>query len=119
MTYVCCIVRNLALKKYHANTAAKRNSTYDVALEELENCFPASSSAEEEFSAEELARLIDAFLETLDEESRVMFVRRYWYADSVSDIAKHLHTGAHKVSDRLYRIREKLRNYLLQQGVSI
>lgn len=119
LTYVCRIVRNLAIKKYHANTAAKRNSTYDAALEELESCFPTSPSAEEEWSATELARTIDAFLETLDVESRVMFVRRYWYAEPVSDIARLLRTSPHKVSDRLYRIREKLRTYLLQEGISI
>lgn len=119
LTYVCRIVRNLAIKKYHANTAAKRNSTYDVALEELESCFPTSPSVEEELREKEFVRMIDAFLETLDEESRVMFVRRYWYSDSVSDIAKLLHISAHKVSDRLYRIREKLRDYLSREGIFI
>lgn len=51
LSYVCRIVRNLAIKKYHANTAAKRNSFYDVALDELENCFPSSVSVEDEFNA--------------------------------------------------------------------
>ena len=57
LSYVCRIVRNLAIKKYHANTAAKRNSIYDVSLNELENCFPASASVEDEFHANELALL--------------------------------------------------------------
>ncbi len=119
LSYVCRIVRNLAIKKYHANTAAKRNSVYDVALDELEYCFPASPSVEEEISANELTHMIDAFLETLNEEDQVMFVRRYWYSDSVSDIARLLLTSSNKVSDRLYRIREKLRKYLIQEGVSL
>ena len=119
LSYVCRIVRNLAIKKYHAKTAAKRNSTYDIALDELEYCFPASTSVEEEYSANEVAHLIDAFLETLDEESQVMFVRRYWYSDSVTDIARLFHTSAHKVSDKLYRTREKLRKYLTGKGVSL
>lgn len=46
VSYVCRIVRNLAIKKYHSNTAAKRNSIYDVALDELENCFSSSTSVE-------------------------------------------------------------------------
>ena len=119
LSYVCRLVRNLAIKKYHANTAAKRNSTYDIALDELEYCFSALSSVEDELEASELAHMIDGFLETLDDESQMMFVRRYWYSDSVADIAQLLHTSAHKVSDRLYRIREKLRKYLMQEGVSI
>ena len=76
LSYVCRIVRNLAIKKYHANTAVKRNSIYDVALDELENCFPSSCSVEDEFNASEVARSIDRFLETLDKENRIMFVRR-------------------------------------------
>ena len=53
LSYVCRIVRNLAVKKYHKNTAAKRNSIYDVALDELENCFPSSVSVEAVFDANE------------------------------------------------------------------
>ncbi|MBQ2865616.1 MAG: sigma-70 family RNA polymerase sigma factor [Clostridia bacterium] len=119
LSYVCRIVRNLAVKKYHSNTAAKRNSIYDIALDELENCFPSSVSVEDEFNAAETARHIDDFLETLDEESRVMFVRRYWYSDSVDDIAKRLHTGSHNLSVRLFRIREKLKKHLIAKGVSL
>lgn len=77
LSYVCRIVRNLAIKKYHANTAAKRNSIYDAELDELENCFPSSESAEDKLNAAETARIIDGFLETLDKQSRIMFVRRY------------------------------------------
>ena len=58
LSYVCRIVRNLAIKKYHANTAAKRNSIYDVALDELENCFHSSASVEDEFNANETARIM-------------------------------------------------------------
>ena len=89
LSYVCRIVRNLAIKKYHANTAAKRNSSYDVALDELENCFPASTSVEDEFNAGEIARSIDRFLETLDKENRIMFVRRYWHSDSIADLRQY------------------------------
>lgn len=55
--YACRIVRNLALKKYHTNTAQKRNSRYDVALDELENCFSGIDSAEGEFDAAQTAGL--------------------------------------------------------------
>mgnify|MGYP002773058711 CR=1 FL=1 len=109
LSYVCRIVRNLALKKYHANTAAKRNSSYDVTLDELENCFPASASVEDEFNANEVARSIDRFLKTLDKESRILFVRRYWHSDSITDFAQLFCTGNHNISVRLSRIREKLR----------
>ncbi len=118
-SYVCRIVRNLAIKRYHANTAAKRNSCYDVAPDELENCFPAADTVEEAFHAGETARILDRFLAALDKESRVMFVRRYWYADPVTDIAALFHTSSHTVSVRLFRIRQRLKKYLIQEGVSL
>lgn len=119
LTYVCRIVRNLAIKKYHKNTAAKRNSIYDVALDELENCFPSSASVEDALDAMELARIIDGFLATLDEENQMMFVRRYWYSDSISDIAKRFRISNNSVSVRLLRTREKLKAHLKKEGVAI
>lgn len=119
LSYVCRIVRNLAIKKYHANTAAKRNSIYDVALDELENCFPSSNSVEDEFNAVETARIIDDFLERLDPENRIMFVRRYWHSDSISDLAELFHTSNHNISVRLSRTRDKLKNHLIKEGVSL
>lgn len=119
LSYVCRIVRNLAIKKYHSNTAEKRNSIYDVALCELENCFPSSASVEEEFNAIETARIIDDFLKTLNQENRIMFVRRYWYSDSIDDLAKLFHTSSHNISVRLSRTREKLKKYLIKEGASI
>lgn len=119
LSYVCRIVRNLAIKKYHTNTALKRKSVYDVALDELENCFPSSISVEDEFNAIEIARVIDEFLETLEQENRIMFVRRYWHSDSIEDLAKLFHTSNHNISVRLFRTREKLKKYLLKKGVSL
>lgn len=119
LSYICRIVRNLAVNKYHANTASKRNSTYDVALDELENCFPSAVSVEDEFNATEVARVIDDFLATLDQENRVMFVRRYWHSDSIADLAQLFHTSSHNVSVRLSRIREKLRKHLIKEGVAL
>ena len=115
--YVCRIVRNLALKKYRSNTAAKRNSYYDVALDEIEDSFPSSSSVEEEAEAKETARAMGAFLESLDKESRIMFVRRYWYADSIEELASLFGTSRHNVSVRLSRIRKKLKKHLVKEGV--
>lgn len=119
LSYVCRIVRNLAIKKYHANTAAKRNSIYDVALDELENCFPSSVSVEDDFNVIETARIIDEFLATLNQKNRIMFIRRYWHSDSIDDLAKLFQTSNHNISVRLSRTREKLKKYLIKEGVSL
>lgn len=116
--FVCKITRNLSLKKYRANTAAKRDASMDVSLEELEPCIP-TPSAEEEWSAQELGRAINRFLHTLDKENRVLFVRRYWFADSVGDIAKDLRISENLASVRLKRVRKQLKKYLEQEGYRI
>lgn len=118
-SYVCRIVRNLALKKYHANSALKRNSTYDICLDELMHCLPSASSVEAEVEANEFAEKIDEFLETLDQQNRVLFVRRYWHADSLEELAELFQINKHNVSVRLYRIRKKLQKFLIEEGVSL
>ena len=118
-TYICRIVRNIAITRYHTNTAIKRNSHYDVALEELGHCLLSSETVESTLHAKELSRLLDRFLSSLDTRSRVMFVRRYWYADSVTDIAESFKTRPNNVSVQLSRIRNKLRKFLIQEGYMI
>ncbi len=115
-TYVCRIVRNISIAKYHSNTALKRNSFYDVALDELESCLPSVSTAERQVTAHELSLLIDNFLNALDKESRIMFVRRYWYADSLSDISLMFKISANAAAVRLSRIRKKLKKILKKEG---
>ena len=119
ISYLCRIVHNLALKKYRQNTAQKRNSIYDVALEELEDCLACETSVEDEADADELADKINAFLATLDKESRMMFVRRYWHSDSIEDIAGMFNTSRHYVSVRLSRTRSKLKEYLSKEGILV
>lgn len=119
LTYLCRIVRNLSIMKYHFNTAGKRNSHYDVALDELEECLASAVTVEAEISARELSQMLDRFLDTLGRENRVMFVRRYWYSDSVSDIAERLHMNSNQVSVRLSRIRGKLKTYLKKEGYDV
>ena len=69
--------------------------------------------------ARELARSIEGFLDTLTAENRVIFLRRYWFADSCRDIANLMGLSEKAVSVRLVRIRQKMRQYLLKKGVSL
>lgn len=119
LTYICRIVRNLSIKKYHSNTALKRNTYYDVVLNEIEGCIPSATTVEDEYSTKELAHSIDRFLDTLDKENRIIFVRRYWYSDSISDIAEKLQISNHNVSVKLSRTRKKLKRYLMKEGIAI
>ena len=118
-TFVCKIARNLAAAKYHANTAKKRNSRYDAALDELEGCLAAGGSVEEAYDAKELSEAINAFLSSLSYTDRFLFVRRYWYSDAMQDIAAMIGSTANSVAVRLYRLREKLRHYLIREGLLV
>ena len=73
-------------------------------------------TVEQEMEANELSDLLDGFLETLDKRSRIMFVRRYWYSDSISDLAERFQISNNNVSVRLSRIRGKLKRYLKKGG---
>lgn len=115
--FVCGVARNAALSRYHANTAQKRNSHYDVALDELEACIPAKENVEAQWEAKELSRCINGFLGTLGYDDRYAFVRRYYYAEPVSEIAAAMQQTPHRVSVRLFRIREKLQRYLKKEGM--
>lgn len=119
LTFVCKIVRNLSLKRYHAKTAMKRNSIYDVAMSEVANYIISPNSVEEEVDAKELAQIIESFLDTLTKENRVIFMRRYWFSDSYEEIADRVGISEKNVSVRLTRIRKQMREYLLSKEVMV
>lgn len=117
--FLCKIVRNISIMRHHANTAMKRNSSYDVALEELEGCLAAPATIEKEVETSELTDIIDSFLETLTQENRVIFMRRYWFSDTYADIAKQVGLTEKNVSVRLTRIRKQMRDYLAEREVLV
>lgn len=107
--------RNLALKRLRANTAQKRNSAYDLSLEELAGCIPGNWMSDA-VDARELGQTIDAFLDTLSRDSRAIFLRRYWFGDSPRDIARSFDTTTNAINVRLSRTRNQLREYLRNEG---
>ena len=115
--YSCRVAQNLSLKRFYANTAWKRNSYYDVALDELEETIPALSTVESQYDAKELTQYLNQFVKELSREDRYLFMRRYWYGDKVSDIAENLNITPHKASVRLFRLRQKLQDYLKKEGM--
>jgi RNA polymerase sigma factor (sigma-70 family) len=112
-------LRNISLKIYWRKEAAKRSSHYTIALEEIEACIAAPNTVEAEIDARELARSIESFLDTLTTENRVIFMRRYWFADSYNDIAEFMGLSEKNISVRLSRIREKMKQYLIEREVFI
>ena len=118
-TYVCKIARNLATKRYHANSAKKRDNQYDLALEDLAECVPDRNTVEDTVAAKELAEVINRFLDTLSYEDKFVFMRRYWYSDSLPEIAKLAGMSYNSVAVRLHRVKGKLKKTLLKEGVLV
>ena len=118
LAFLCRIVRNLSLMRYHADRAAKRGGgSYTVALEELEGCLATPCTVEGSIEEQELVRLIEDFLDTLSPENRVLLMRRYWFSDSYGEIAARTGLSEKNVSVRLTRIRKQLRHYFEERGV--
>ena len=113
------ITRNLALKKYEYRSAAKRNPQAIRSFEELRECVSGRTSVENKVEERRIEQLIDAFLWQQREETRTVFLRRYWYFDSIDAISKYTGHSQGKIKSMLFRTRQKLRKYLESEGVSL
>lgn len=117
--YVSRITRNLALKKYDYLSAAKRNPSATLSLEELGDCVSGTESIESEIETKRIERTIDKFLWRQGEEKRNIFIRRYWYFDSIENICERTGFTQSKVKSMLYEMRQKLRKHLEREGIEV
>lgn len=114
------ITRNLSLDRWKGKHAMKRgNGQIMVALDELGDCLPGEQSPENAVEAAELERLLNRFLHTLPERDCNVFLRRYWYMEEYSEIAKKYQMKLNTVKTSVFRTRAKLRDYLEKEGVVI
>lgn len=117
LPYLGRITRCLALNRHDYLTAQKRNADFSLQLSELEECLSLTETTESRYEADELAAAISAFLRMLDKEKRIVFVRRYWFSDSIADIAAQLSLSESKVKSILFRVRKHLKIYLNERGI--
>ncbi len=118
--YAGRVVRNVALNRWQRNTAAKRRGGTTVLLDELAECLPDPSwDPDEGLAYRELVAHINGYLRTLDERRQVLFARRYWYGEPVEEIARSLGMSRRAADVALCRVRQGLRAYLTEKGVSI
>ena len=113
------VTRNTALSLRRGSRAQKRFGGYDAALDELAESLAAPGSVSDELEAKELAEGIRRFLETLPRENRVIFLRRYWFEDSIREISKRCGLSEGAVRLRLMRLRRRLRDWLKSQEADI
>ena len=116
--YIAKICRNFALKRIDWQKAKKRNAEVVTLTQEMENCIP-DTYRDMEADARELGRALDAFLRTLTPENQMVFLRRYWYVDTIAEIAVRYGISESAVQMRLNRTRSKLAMYLAKEGIKV
>ena len=116
--YLAKICRNFALGVLDWKNAAKRKGDVVALTQELENCIP-DPSHERKLEGEELGEVLNRFLESLSQESRVIFLRRYWYLDTLQEIAERYHITPSKVKTQLHRTRTKLHGFMEKEGIGL
>ena len=114
--FVGKIVRHLAIDRLRHEGRQKRYALYCELTDEMQECIPGNSDVSQESDAKELSQLINAFLESCSDEQRNIFVRRYWYFDSVAEICEKYSLPQSKVKTTLFRMREKLKDHLTDGG---
>lgn len=112
------ITRNISLNRYRAGKTEKRGGgEIAAAFEEIEECVPDKSNIYDEIETKELAEIISDYLKKLPETERKIFVCRYYYLDSLSDISKQFGFSQSKVASMLHRTRKKILSHLEKEGV--
>ena len=118
MLFVCGVARNLSLKRLEFITREKRRIPATVSLDELEGIL-----SDDEFIAdmneENVGKLISAFLHEQKNDVRNVFIRKYYFFDSVEQIAKRYSFTQSKVKNMLFHTRNKLRKYLIKEGIEL
>jgi len=112
------IVRNLAFNRYKRNTADKRGGGEITAvLDELSGCVAGNDDVAQAYEYKEIVAAVNGFLRTLPAGKRNIFVCRYWYTESIADIAARYGMTYAAVTMTLNRLRTKLHNYLTERGL--
>jgi len=115
--FLARITRNIAVDRYRHNGAQKRGAETECVIEEYWECIPnGEASLEDELM---LRQTVNGFLASLDARSRVIFMRRYWYAMSVKDIADGMRLSENHISIILHRTRSKFKDYLKKEGIFV
>lgn len=118
--FLAKITRRISLNRLRSKTAEKRGGgQYTVTLEELAECIPSTQTVEDTLETHELTRILNAFLDGLSVDERRVFLCRYWYFDSIKDIAKRFSFGESKVKMMLKRTRGKLLDFLEKEGITL
>jgi len=117
--YLARITRHISIDACRTRNRLKRSAVISELTAEMEECIPVPDDTACKLEYKELGDAISRYLNTLSEEKQMIFIRRYWYLDSVDAISKRLRIGQSKVKMTLLRCRNELREYLVKEGYDL
>ena len=118
--FIAKIVRNMAINKWEARSAAKRGSgEMPIMLSELEQEIPSKYTPEKEHEGHLVTEAINKCLELMDKKARIAFVLRYFHGESIKNICTRFDMGESRVKSILFRARKKLKKYLEKEGIQV
>ena len=114
--FLGAITRHLAIDMCRREHSQKRRALFCELTREMGECIPGAQDVEQEAAATELSRAVSRFLETRSQAQRDVFLRRYWFFDTVPEISRRYGFTQSKIKTMLFRLREALREYLKREG---
>lgn len=117
--FLACIIRHIAINCCRHRNRLKRSAYICELSAEMEQCIPAPDDVDCRIDDMVLREAINTYLSSLDQETRNIFIRRYWYLDSIADISKRFSLSESKVKSTLFRCRNRLREFLEKEGYNL
>lgn len=118
--YVGKITRNIALDKLRQKNSDKRgNGEVPVLLDELAECLSGGDEYERRMDSQEIVNALNGFLEALSAVERGVFMRRYWMAEPIADVAERYNISVSKTTTMLFRLRGRLKKHFMKEGISL
>lgn len=114
--FLATTVRNIAIDMIRKNNADKRQGKVTELTKELEECI-GECGLQTHLDKEDIGEMLSHFLETVDKNKRIIFLRRYWYSDSIKDISERMQMSESAVKVTLHRMRKELRKYMESEGL--
>lgn len=115
--FLAKITRRLSVSRLRDNTAKKRNNANNICFDELNECIADKSEVYDNMDVSELKDIIEKFLSTRSKDERNIFICRYFFGDSISDISRQFNYSVSKIKTTLHRSRKELKQYLIKEGV--
>lgn len=117
IAYLGRIARNLALNRWYHNHAQKRQQNEVFPFDELSECISSNLTIDSEVETTELTKIIEKWLQSLSKEERVLFIKRYWFCESLNTLAKQNNITANQLAGRMFRLRQSLKQKLAEEEI--